>query len=40
MEEMDRRFKSLLSKRLVGKSTVNWESIEYDKEKSNKSLYW
>jgi hypothetical protein len=27
MEEMDRRFKALLSKRLVGKSTVNWESI-------------
>ena len=30
MDEMDRRLKSLLSQRLVGKSTVNWESLNDD----------
>ena len=30
MDEMDSRFKSLLSQKLIGKSTVNWESLNDD----------
>jgi len=30
MDEMDSRLKSLLTRRLVGKSTVNWESLNDD----------
>jgi hypothetical protein len=30
MDEMDSRLKSLLTRKLVGKSTVNWESLNDD----------
>jgi hypothetical protein len=30
MDEMDSRLKSLLTRRLVRKSTINWESLNDD----------